>query len=120
MKIAIIGCGYVADHYLKTLKDHPILELTGVTDLKRDRAEEIARILNNPERWHSHGYGISMEELRRDLKLLIDDFESVPQVDDCLSRYHGLLVDYMIKNGDVGVLHAPGQYVPFHVHAIVG
>lgn len=43
MKIAIIGCGYVADHYLKTLKDHPILELTGVTDLKRDRAEAVAR-----------------------------------------------------------------------------
>ena len=43
MKIAIIGCGYVADHYLMTLKDHPILELTGVTDLKRDRAEAVAR-----------------------------------------------------------------------------
>ena len=42
MKIAIIGCGYVADHYLKTLRKHPILELAGVTDLKADRAEAVA------------------------------------------------------------------------------
>ncbi len=42
MKIAIIGCGYVVDHYLKTLKNHPILELTGVTDLKKERAEKVA------------------------------------------------------------------------------
>jgi predicted dehydrogenase len=43
LKIAIIGCGYVADHYLRTLRNHPILELAGVTDLKRERAEAIAR-----------------------------------------------------------------------------
>lgn len=43
MKIAIIGCGYVVDHYLKTLKSHSILELTGVTDLRPDRAEMVAR-----------------------------------------------------------------------------
>lgn len=42
MKIAIIGCGYVADHYLKTLCDHPILELCGVTDISRSRAEAVA------------------------------------------------------------------------------
>jgi hypothetical protein len=50
------------------------------------------------------------------LKLQIDDFDSDPDLADCLSRYHGLLVDYMMKNGDVGVLHATGHYVPFHVH----
>jgi len=42
LKIAIIGCGYVADHYLKTIKKHSILELTGVTDLKKDRANAVA------------------------------------------------------------------------------
>ena len=43
MKIAIIGCGYVVDHYLKTLRNHSILELTGVTDLQLERAEMVAK-----------------------------------------------------------------------------
>lgn len=86
--------------------------------MKRDRAEEVARILNNPERWHSHGYGISMEELRRDLKLHIDDFADDSDLGGRLSKYDGLLADYMIKNNDAGVLHTPGQYVPFHVHVV--
>ena len=36
MKIAIVGCGYVFDHYMETLPDHPDLELLGVFD--RDAA----------------------------------------------------------------------------------
>jgi predicted dehydrogenase len=42
LKIAIIGCGYVVDHYLKTLKNHAILELTGVTDIQPERAKMVA------------------------------------------------------------------------------
>jgi len=84
--------------------------------MKRQRAEEIARILNDTDKWHSHGYGISKEELERDLKLQVDDFDDDADVADCIQTYHGLLMDYMIKNGDLAVLHATGQYVPFHVH----
>lgn len=32
MKIAIVGCGYVADFYARTLTNHPNLELSGVFD----------------------------------------------------------------------------------------
>jgi hypothetical protein len=91
-------------------------KLKVTTKMKRDRAEEIAKILNDTDRWHSHGYGISMAELRRDLKLQIDDFDGDLHLAESLIEYHGLLSDYMVKNGDVGVLHSPGQYVPFHVH----
>jgi len=42
MKIAIVGCGYVADMYLSLIKIHPILELTGVTDRDPARASKIA------------------------------------------------------------------------------
>ena len=34
MRIAIVGCGYVADHYLETLPNHPRLALQGVADLE--------------------------------------------------------------------------------------
>jgi predicted dehydrogenase len=43
VKIAIIGCGYVFDHYMTTWKRHPKLELVGVTDRDRGRAETAGR-----------------------------------------------------------------------------
>ena len=43
MKIAIVGCGYVFDHYMETLADHPILELTGVFDRDEARLGVVAK-----------------------------------------------------------------------------
>ncbi len=43
MRIGIVGCGYVADFYLATLKCHPELELAGVTDRDAARADRFAR-----------------------------------------------------------------------------
>ena len=42
MKIGIIGCGYVADHYMETLDRHSNLELAGLTDLIAERAQRLA------------------------------------------------------------------------------
>jgi len=44
MRIAIVGTGYVADFYLTTLKNHPSLELLGVTDRDDAKAERFARL----------------------------------------------------------------------------
>jgi len=43
MRLALVGCGYVADYYLATLGNHPDLELAGVHDRDGDRAERFAR-----------------------------------------------------------------------------
>ena len=43
MRIAIVGCGYVADFYLATIANHPDLSLAGVTDLQAERAERFAQ-----------------------------------------------------------------------------
>lgn len=46
-----------------------------VTDEKRrDRATEIAKKLSDPDRWHTHDRGISMDVLSQDINLKIDDF----------------------------------------------
>ena len=73
----------------------------------------IAKELNKIEKWHSHGYGISMEILRRDLNLRIDDFDKAPILGDCIKDYYNLLADYMVKRGNTGVLHIKGAYLPF-------
>jgi len=43
MKIGIIGCGYVFDHYMATLPAHPGLTVAGVADRDTARAEAAAR-----------------------------------------------------------------------------
>lgn len=37
MKIGIIGCGYVADYYLQTVKDYPNIEIKSVYDINKER-----------------------------------------------------------------------------------
>lgn len=44
MRIAILGCGYVANMYRLTLPLHPDLELVGVYDQERSRSETMARL----------------------------------------------------------------------------
>jgi len=59
MRIALVGCGYVADFYLNTLPNHPELEIAAVTDRDAERTRRFA----------SH-YGVraaeSLEEILED------------------------------------------------------
>ncbi len=84
--------------------------------MKIDRAEQIAKELNNTERWHVHGYGISMDVLIKHLNLVIDDYGTNSKLCDKIKQYHTLLDDYMTKMSQMGVLHKVNIYRPFHVH----
>jgi len=42
MRIAIVGCGFVADYYMKTLPGHPELQVTGVYDRSQLRCAQFA------------------------------------------------------------------------------
>ena len=48
MRIAIVGCGFVADYYMKTLPGHPELQVTGVYDRSRLRCAQFASHHNVP------------------------------------------------------------------------
>jgi predicted dehydrogenase len=43
MKIAIVGCGFVADYYMLTLANHPELELAGVYDRAPEALQRFSR-----------------------------------------------------------------------------
>ena len=43
MKIGIIGCGYVFDHYMATWGRHPGLILKGVADIDAARRDKVAK-----------------------------------------------------------------------------
>lgn len=59
MRIAIVGCGYVADFYMTTLTNHAALVLAGVHDRDPARASHFARF------HHTRDYG-SLEALLAD------------------------------------------------------
>ena len=65
--------------------------------MKRKCAEKIAHNLNNTTKWHSHGRGISMEVLRRDVNLKIEDFGADEAKSKSIRDYYKLLADYMMK-----------------------
>lgn len=80
--------------------------------LRRLRATAIARKLSRSDYWHSHGRGISMEVLRRDLNLRIDDFGKDHTLSENIRLYDKLLRDYMALLRHSSVLHRRGSYVP--------
>ena len=81
-------------------------------EMRKDRATEIAEKLSDPDIWHTHGRGIFMDTLRRDMKLKIEDFGKNGELNDAIRAYCGLLRDYMERLQHVAVLHRRGNYVP--------
>lgn len=66
-------------------------------DMKETRAKEIAQLLNNPERWHSHGRGIDISTLRNELNLRIEDYSENLKLCSSIKIYFNLLTDYMTR-----------------------
>jgi hypothetical protein len=81
--------------------------------IKEKRAAEIAIKLNNTEKWHSHGHGISMDVIEGDLNLMIDDFGKDAVLSKDIRGYHELMSDYMAKRNTKAAVHFAGQYIPF-------
>ncbi|HLW82723.1 MAG TPA: hypothetical protein VKS20_11870 [Candidatus Acidoferrales bacterium] len=97
----------------KNWKETETRKLTVTDAMKDKRASDIATELNNTKKWHSHGYGISMEVLQHDLNLLINDYGKDPVLSHKIRAYHDLLADYMLRRGSEGVMHVFGVYRSF-------
>ena len=78
-----------------------------VTEAMRiERAREIAALLNDPEKWHSHGRAIDMNTLRgEEVKLKIDSFEDDPELYKQIRDYFELLKDYMHREQLLSFIH---------------
>lgn len=72
---------------------------------KQTRAKAIAHILNDPERWHSHGRGIGIETLRKELKLQIEDYSENQPLAKAIRDYFSLLMDYLHRQNRVYFIH---------------
>ncbi len=87
---------------------------TPVTDkIKEKRAQEIAETLGDATKWHSHGRGISMEDLiGEEIKLIINDFGVDDELNMMVRNYHGLALEYSALSGNSDfILHKDGVQV---------
>lgn len=93
------------------LKDWKITATSGkkvTPTMRKNRAAEMAGVLGDATRWHSHGRGISMEKLRsEEIKLHIDDFGKDEELSNIIRNYHGLCDDFAGKNGIRSFIHTP-------------
>lgn len=76
---------------------------------RKARAGAVARKLSNTQRWRVHGHGISMEVLRKELDLKIEDLDDNPARANLLKEYNSLISDYMTKMQYPGILHTVGN-----------
>lgn len=82
-------------------KNLTVTETTGkavTASMKKKRAEEIARKLNDTKKWRSHGRGIGMDVVVNDLNLKVEDFGARAELTELKARvnsFYRLLKDYM-------------------------
>lgn len=104
---------WLVKYKFKNWKKTQTQRKTVTEKMRKHRATWIAKELNNTKKWHVHGYGISINVLRKDLKLEINDFGEDKVLDEKIRGYYNLLDDYMIKMRSKSVLHIDGLYQPF-------
>lgn len=74
--------------------------------MKNDRAEEIATLLNNTERWHSHGRGIDKKTLVDEIKVDIEEYSNIEGLGGIIREYFELLKDYMSRGNLISFVHS--------------
>jgi hypothetical protein len=81
------------------------------SDMKLQRATQIATALGNAKRWHSHGRGISRKDLAgEEIGLQTADFGADEQLNGLIRHYYGLFSDYMGKQGVRAATHTAHRF----------
>lgn len=78
--------------------------------LKKQRAQRIADLLNDPERWHSHGRAIDMRTLQEEVNLKIDNLADNSVLHKDVRDYFELLRDYMQREQIMSFVHTKGYF----------
>lgn len=85
----------------------PIKRGQAVTEQeKQERAEEIADLLGDNTKWHSHSRMIGLETLRKELRLKIEDFADNTALHSLIRSYNDLLTEYIARNNYTFFLHS--------------
>lgn len=97
---------WLAKYKFKDWEETETSKMQVTPEIREKRALEVAEKLMNHQRWHSHGRPISMEVLRRDINLKIEDFGEKADLSRKIKDYQQFLADYMRQLDVFGVVHA--------------
>ena len=78
--------------------------------MKQERAQQIAGLLNETARWHSHARGIDVRTLRDEVGLKIDDLGAETDLNRFIKAYFDLLKDYMGRHELYSFVHSKGYF----------
>jgi membrane-bound ClpP family serine protease len=73
---------------------------------KEARAKEIADALGNNRKWHSHARMLSIDMLRRDIRLKIEDYSGDATLQPLIRSYNDLLTEFVTRNEYDFFLHS--------------
>lgn len=86
---------WLTTYKFKDWKETETRKLPVTKQMRQGRAAQIARALNKHDRWLSHGRGISMQALREELKLKIDDLSENKELHATVWSYLWFMRDHM-------------------------
>ena len=102
---------WLAKYKFKDWTETETQKLPVTDELRQERAGEIAAKLNDTSRWHIHSRGISMEVLRRELRLRISDLEDNSDLKEAVRSYYRLLKGFLVKLGCGDVVHTRQDFL---------
>lgn len=76
-------------------------------EAKRGKAEEIAKALNDHQKWFSHGYNIHKDKLA-ELGLVIDDYSNDPKLARAVWEYFAFLIECVGEEPHHAFVHSRG------------
>lgn len=90
---------------------NPTLKGTPVTlEQKIERAEEIATVLSDNKKWHSHNRPIDITELNEACKLKIKDYSNETKLREMIRNYNDIVVSYIEMKKIGQFLHARNYF----------
>ncbi|MGH7459908.1 MAG: SDH family Clp fold serine proteinase, partial [Longimicrobiales bacterium] len=101
---------WLANYNFKDWTDTETRKLPVTLEMKKERADFIARALSQHDRWQTHGRGISMQTLRDELKLKIDDYGADRRLQDGVWKYFWFMRDHMNRHGIGSFVHSLGYF----------
>ena len=96
---------WLSNYKFKNWKTTDTRGMKVTKNMKEKRAKNIAALLNDPERWHSHGRAIDRRTLREEVNLKIDDLEQNANLYKCVRNYFELVKDYMHRESFLSFVH---------------
>ena len=79
-------------------------------EIRVKRAKEIAALLNETARWHSHARGIDKKTLHDEVGLQIEDLSDKSTLHNYMRTYFELLKDYMLREQLFSFVHTRGYF----------